>query len=77
MTGAAVPDRAVHRTPVPLVPEECPIVAVSPAMKRAVGLALRFAPTLAAVLGGDKQRLQALRLDTLGQLLLDEVEQLL
>jgi DNA-binding NtrC family response regulator len=32
-------------TPVPLPPEDCPIVAVSASMRRAVGLALRFAPT--------------------------------
>ncbi|HEX7917906.1 MAG TPA: sigma 54-interacting transcriptional regulator [Gemmatimonadales bacterium] len=45
MNGGAEPARQVHLTPVPLVPDDCPIVAVSPAMRRAVGLALRFAPT--------------------------------
>jgi DNA-binding NtrC family response regulator len=44
----AVPVR--HDTPVPLPPDDCPIVAVSAAMRRAVGLALRFAPTELPVL---------------------------
>lgn len=34
-----------HLTPVPLPPADCPIIAVSDAMRRAVALALRFAPT--------------------------------
>jgi DNA-binding NtrC family response regulator len=40
----------MHLTPVPLVPDDCPIVAVSAAMKRAVGLALKFAPTQLPIL---------------------------
>lgn len=45
MSGGTEPARTVHLTPVPLVPDDCPIVAASAAMKRAVGLALKFAPT--------------------------------
>jgi DNA-binding NtrC family response regulator len=43
----ARPGPAMERqfTPVPLPPEDCPILGVSPAIRRAIGLALRFAPT--------------------------------
>lgn len=34
-----------HLTPVPSVPADCPIVGVSVAIRRAVALAMRFAPT--------------------------------
>lgn len=45
MTARAEPSTVPRCTPVPLPPGDCPVVGVSPAIRRAIGLALRFAPT--------------------------------
>jgi DNA-binding NtrC family response regulator len=43
--SAAIERQTWQVTPVPLPPVDCPIIAVSPEIRRAIGLALRFAPT--------------------------------
>lgn len=48
--STAIDRQAWQRTPVPLPPEDCPIIGVSPALRRAIGLALRFAPTEVPIL---------------------------
>jgi DNA-binding NtrC family response regulator len=45
VSAPVTPRKVEYATPVPLLPEDCPIIGESPAIRRAVGLALRFAPT--------------------------------
>lgn len=45
MTMPAATNGARHLTPVPLPPDDCPILGRSEAIRRAIGVVMRFAPT--------------------------------